>query len=170
MGVSAHPCQWRDLVVVNGILVMGYFSRHVVVAVNYHQLGELPIISFVLKDVGKLEGGFFAAGVALMMRLLRDLLAHEIRHGKENKLIAHDQLIGAEVEQPYAARGASLTTEVNELSCPWAHGIVRHGVGRNGVVAKTYAQVALRVELETGELLVWADLVYGGNLRILMLT
>ncbi len=61
-----------DLIVGNGILVIGYFLRHVVSAVNGHHLGELPIISFVFKDVGELEGGVFAACVALVMRLLRD--------------------------------------------------------------------------------------------------
>ena len=82
------------------------------------------------------------------MRLLRDLLDNEIRHGEEDKLIARDNLIGAEAEHPYAARGASFAAKGNKLSCPWAHGVVRRGVGRNGVVAKTYAQVTLRVELE----------------------
>jgi hypothetical protein len=57
LGGSTHPCRWRDLVVVDGILVMGYFLRHVVSTVNIHHLGELPIISFVLKDVGELEDG-----------------------------------------------------------------------------------------------------------------
>ncbi len=82
MSGSAHPCRWRVLVVVYGILVMGYFLRHVVSAVNGHHLGELPIISFVLKDVGELEGGVFAAGVALAMRFLRDLLDNEINMGR----------------------------------------------------------------------------------------
>ncbi len=45
-------------------------------------------------------------------------------------------------------------------------GVVRRGVGRNGVVAETYAQVTLRVELETGELLVWIDLVDGGGVGL----
>ena len=145
-----------------------YFLRHVVSTVNGHHLGELPVISFVLKDIGELEGVVFAAGVALAMRLLRDILDNEIRHGEENKLIARDHLIGAETEHPYAARGASLTTESNELTCPWAHGVLRHNVGRNGVVTKTNAQVTLRVELETGELLVWADLVDGGGVGLLV--
>ena len=100
------------------------------------------------------------------MRLLRDLLDIEIRHGEEDKLIARDHLIGAEAEHPYATRGPSLAAKGNELSCPWAHGAVRRGVGRNGVVAETYAQVTLRVELETGELLVWADLVAGGGVGL----
>ena len=36
----------------------------------------------------------------------------------------------------------------------------------NGVVAEAYAQVTLRVELETGELLVWADLVDGRGVKL----
>jgi hypothetical protein len=52
----------------------------------------------------------------LAMHLLRDLLDNEIRHGEVNKLIVRDHLIGAETKHPYAARGASLTTEDNELS------------------------------------------------------
>jgi hypothetical protein len=84
------------------------------------------------------------------MRFLRDLLDNEIRHGEEDKLIACDQLIGAEAEHPYAARGASLAAKGNKLSCPWAHGVVRRGIGRSGIVAKTYAQVTFRVKLETG--------------------
>ncbi len=104
LGGSGHPCRWHDLIVDNGILVMGYFLRHVVSAVNGHHLGELSIISFVFKDVGELEGGVFAARVALAMRLLRDRLDNELRHGEEDKLIARDHLIGAEAEHPYAAQ------------------------------------------------------------------
>ncbi len=154
MGGSAHPCRWRDLVVVYGILVMGYFLRHVVFTVNGHHLGELTIISFVLKDVGELESRIFAAGVALAMRLLRDILNNEIWHGEEDKLIARDHLIGAGAEHPSAVRGASLAAKGNKLSCPWAHGVVRRGIGRNGVVAKTYALVTFRVKLETRDFLV----------------
>jgi hypothetical protein len=36
----------------------------------------------------------------------------------------------------------------------------------NGVVAETYTQVTLRVELETGEPLVWADLVDGEGIGL----
>ncbi len=63
-------------------------------------------------------------------------------------------------------RRLSIHTLPNKLSCPWAHGVVRHGLGRNGVVAKTYAQVTLRVELETGELFVRADRVDGGGVGL----
>ena len=95
---SAHPCQWRDLVVVNVILMMGCFLRHVVSAINGHNLRELPIISFVLKDAGEVEGWVFAAGVDLEMSLLRDLLDNEIRHREEDKMIARDCLNGAKAE------------------------------------------------------------------------
>jgi len=81
------------------------------------------------------------------------------RHGEKDKLNARDHLIGAEAGHSYAAHGASLPDEGNESSCPWAHEVIFHDVGRNGVVAETCAWITLRVELETGELLVWADLV-----------
>ncbi len=84
------------------------------------------------------------------MRLLRDLSDNGIRHGEEDKLIARDHLIGAEADPSYATSGASLAAGGNELSCPWAHGVVRHGFGRNGVVSETYAQGTLCVELDTG--------------------
>jgi hypothetical protein len=83
---------------------------------NSHYIGEMPIISSVLKDVGDLEGGVFATGIALAMRLLRDLLDNEIRHGEEDKPIARDHLIKAEADHPYVARGASLAIEGNESS------------------------------------------------------
>jgi hypothetical protein len=66
----------------------------------------------------------------------------------------------------HTLRGASLAAEGNELAYPWIHGVVRHGVGCNGVVAETYTHVTLRVELETGELLVWANLVDGGGVGL----
>ncbi len=75
-------------------------------------------------------------------------------------------MIGAKDEHPYAARGDSLAVEGNKLSCPWAHGDVRHDVARNGVVAETYAHVTLRYELESRELLVWAKLIDGGGVGL----
>ncbi len=71
-----------------------------------------------------------------------------------------------EAEHSNAASGTSLAAEGDEFTCPRAHDVVCDCVGRDDVVAETDSPVALRVELEPGELLVGADLVDGGGIGL----
>ncbi len=58
-----------------------------------HHLGQPPIIYVVFDYLGELESRIFTPSVALAVRLLRDILDDDVRHGEDDKLVLGHYLV-----------------------------------------------------------------------------